>query len=124
MVMKSTEMPIGEILEELARRLRTERLNQNMTQQDLADRAGVSVDTVRSIETAGNPTLGVLAKVLRALGLDERLEMLVPSVAVSPIEVAKREGHVRQRATGARATGSGTEWHFADAPAGSPQRPT
>jgi putative transcriptional regulator len=119
-IMNTTEMPVGQILAELARRLKTERLNQNMTQQDLADRAGVSVDTVRSIESAGNATLAVLAKLLRALGLDERLQMLVPTIDVSPIQVAKREGHVRERATGTRTVGTEAEWRFADAPRGTP----
>jgi transcriptional regulator with XRE-family HTH domain len=120
MFMESHQLPVGEILTELGRRLRTERLNQNMTQQELADRAGVSVDTVRSIESAGNATLAVLAKMLRALGLDERLQMLVPSAVVSPIQVAEREGHVRERASGARSVATDIEWHFADAPHGTP----
>lgn len=120
MVMNDTEMPVGQILAELARRLRTERLNQNMTQQNLADRAGVSVDTVRSVESAGNATLAVLIKVLRGLGLDERLQLLVPSVEVSPIELARRDGQMRERATGARAVAEIAEWHFAEAPEGRP----
>ena len=84
MIMDNTEEPVGVILAELAERLRTERLNQNMTQRDLADRSGTSVDTVRSIEAGGNVTLAILVKVLRGLGLDERLYLLVPSAAVSP----------------------------------------
>jgi transcriptional regulator with XRE-family HTH domain len=120
MVMNNTEEPVGAILAELAARLRTERLNQNMTQRDLADRAGTSTDTVRSIETGGNVTLAVLVKVLRGLGMDERLYLLVPSAAVSPIEVAKRDGRVRKRATGARTVGDDAEWRFVDAPDGRP----
>lgn len=120
MIMRYDQIPVGEILTELARRLRTERLNQNMTQKDLSDRAGVSVDTIRSIESGGNPTLAVLVKVLRGLALDDRLEMLIPSVDVSPIEVARREGQVRERATGTRAASGESDWQFANAPDSSP----
>lgn len=119
MVMRFDELPVGEVLEELAVGVRTERLNQNLTQQTLADRAGVSVDTVRKLESGGNATLSVFVKVLRGLGLDGRLELLMPPAAASPIDVARREGRVRERASGTRSTAS-SPWVFEDPPEGDP----
>lgn len=113
------ELPIGQVLEELADRVRTERLNQNLTQQALADTAGVSVDTVRKLESGGNATLVVFVKVLRGLGLEGRLELLLPARPVSPIEVARREGHVRTRASGSRSPDP-QPFSFENAPEGTP----
>ncbi len=123
MVMDYQSLPIGELLEDLAKRVRSERLNRNLTQRELADNAGVSVDTIRSLESGGNATLAVFVKVLRALDLDDRLALLIPAPTASPIQVAQREGYVRERASGSRSPGRSTEWQFEDAPDGSPPVP-
>ena len=55
---------------ELAERVRAERLRQNMTQEELADRAGVSLSTLRRFERTGDISLKVfveMAFVLRRM---------------------------------------------------------
>jgi putative transcriptional regulator len=120
MIMSYSDMPVGEVLDEISKGLRFERLNQNLTQSALAERAGVAVDTIRSLEAGGNATLAVLVKVMRGLGLDGRLELLLPTPTASPIDVAKRDGRVRERATGSRVSTPIGPWAFADAPDGLP----
>ena len=120
MVMDYTTMPIGEILEDLAMRVRSERLNRNLTQRQLAHDVGVSVDTIRNLESRGNATLAVFVKVLRGLELDGRLALLMPAPTASPIQVAQRRGHARERASGSRVSSTTTEWEFEDAPDGAP----
>ena len=57
--------------EHFGKRVRDLRIRQNLTQQQLADIAGVSINTLTKIErNEGNPTLDVLERVLDALGLD------------------------------------------------------
>ncbi len=51
--------------------IKTRRKLLRITQQQLADIAGVSINTLTKIErNEGNPTLDVLERVLDALGLD------------------------------------------------------
>lgn len=90
------------ILGEIGGRLRTERLNRNLTIEDVANRAGVSVKTVRNVESGDNHSVATLLRLLRALGLLSRVDALLPEPGLSPIELAKLRGKPRQRATGSR----------------------
>lgn len=90
------------ILAEIGGRLRTERLNRNLTVEEVADRAGVSAKTVRNVESGENHSVATLLRVLRVLGLLGRVDALVPEPGLSPIQLAKLRGKPRQRATGSR----------------------
>lgn len=90
------------ILREVGSRLRTERLNRNLTAEQVAERAGVSEPTLYRLERGGNSSLQTLIRILRALGLVGRIEALVPDTPVSPIQLARLQGKERQRASGSR----------------------
>jgi transcriptional regulator with XRE-family HTH domain len=92
-------------LTEIGRRLARWRLDRNLTQGQLAAEAGVSRDTVQSLERGHNVTVVGLFRVLRALGLLDGLEQLVPEPLPSPIEQLQRTERRRQRAAGAHARG-------------------
>jgi transcriptional regulator with XRE-family HTH domain len=95
-----------QILARLAERLRHERLERNITQQALADLAGVGVATLRRFEGGeGNLSLLNLIAVLRALGLVSLLDALLRAPDVSPMASLREKGagiyqesSVRQRA--------------------------
>jgi transcriptional regulator with XRE-family HTH domain len=92
------------ILEELGERVARHRLNKNLTQEELARRAGIGSATLKRIEHGGTSTQLInFINVLRALGLDQNLESLVPDVPPSPIQLATiQKRNVRQRARGKR----------------------
>lgn len=82
-----------QILAKLAGRLRSERLQRNVTQQALADLAGVGVATLRRFEGGeGNLSLLNLIAVLRALGLVHLLDALIREPDVSPIASLRENG--------------------------------
>ena len=87
-----------EVLQEIGARLRTYRLQMNVTQADLAARAGVNRTTIRDIEAGKDSQLSTLVKLLRALGRLEDLDAFLPKPSVSPIQVMKLQGKSRQRA--------------------------
>lgn len=99
-----TELSDKAAMEMIGERIQKERLNQNLTQRELAARAGIGVRTVRSLEAGQKPTLETLIRALRALGRLANLETFLPEPGPSPLQLAKLQGRERQRATGRRRT--------------------
>jgi transcriptional regulator with XRE-family HTH domain len=93
-------------LKELGQRLAQYRLNQNLSQADLGKRAGVSRNTITRMEAGKSTQATNLIRTLRALGLLQNLDALVPEPQVSPLQMASRQGNARIRA--GKATAKGT----------------
>ena len=89
------------IAQELGRRLKTLRLRKNMTQQSLADTTTLSVNSIKSLE-AGRGKLSSVIAVLRELVALDQLDGFIPDTSISPIQLAKMKGKVRERASGSR----------------------
>ena len=87
------------IAEELGERLKQARLNQDLTQVDLANLAGVSRKAVLNAEK-GKAQLETFVAILMALGLTQQLDLFLPKQTISPIQLAKLQGKVRKRASG------------------------
>ena len=110
------------VLAQIAAQCRRQRLDQNMTQQQLADRAGLGVATLRRFESGeGNLSLLNLVALLRALGQLDRLAALVSSTDSSPMARLRDQGAgvydapARQRARpDAIAEPDDAPWQWAD----------
>lgn len=87
------------ILSEIGHRLRRRRLNRNLTQQSLADLAGLDRMTVSDLERGGPAGVLTLVQVLRALGGLEELDAFLPEPGPSPLQLARMKGRERQRAS-------------------------
>lgn len=94
------------VLTELGSRLSRRRLDRNMSQLQLADEAGVGRSAVQSIERGEPVAVTSFIRVLRALGLADALNRLVPEPTASPMELLRLQGRQRQRATGAHGPGA------------------
>ncbi|HEY7830333.1 MAG TPA: helix-turn-helix transcriptional regulator [Solirubrobacteraceae bacterium] len=90
------------VLSELGARLERQRLERNLTQRELATQAGVERKAVQRMESGEPVKLTSFVRVLRALGLVDALEQLVPEPVPSPIELLKLHGKERRRASGTR----------------------
>jgi transcriptional regulator with XRE-family HTH domain len=77
-----------EICDELGKRLRAQRMALDLTQPEVAERAGVSKGTVSNIESHGQATLESLVRVLQALRLEHELQTLF---ARRPTSIAQLE---------------------------------
>ncbi len=86
-------------LGEIARRVQRARLDRQLTQADLAEAAGVSRPTIERFEASGTAQLTTLVRVLRALNLLDRLDVLLPEATIRPIEALKTRGEPRKRAS-------------------------
>ena len=90
------------ILRELGQRLRRRRLDQNLSQEDLAQRAGLNRTTVSGLERGDPATLLTLIQILRVLEALDELDAFLPDPGPSPLMLAKLEGRQRQRASRVR----------------------
>lgn len=88
-----------QILQALGERLRGHRLRRDFTQEQLAERSGLSVSTIKGLE-AGRGRLDSLVAVLRELGQLDGLDQFLPEPGLSPLQLAERKGRPRQRASG------------------------
>lgn len=89
----------SEIRLELADRLRSQRLLQNISQEDLGLRAGVSLSTVKLLEKKGRCTLENFTRILIALGLVNELQSLFVFKAQSIAMMEQLEKAQRKRAS-------------------------
>jgi transcriptional regulator with XRE-family HTH domain len=80
--------------------IRNERLERNITQAQLAERAGVHRTTIRDLELGRRSTLITLIQTLRSLDQLGVLKNFNVSKEISPIELAKLDMKERKRATG------------------------
>ena len=106
--MDCTSKSPAAIAEALGQRLKQARLNRDFTQQEVAERAGVSRKAVLNAEK-GKTQLEILVAILQALDLTTQLDHFLPPQPPSPIQLAKLQGKQRQRASGQRDKPEGDE---------------
>ena len=87
-----------EIGRELGSRLRAARLSQGLQQVEVAARAGVSRNTVNTLENKGQANLNNFLRVVMALGLVDELAPLFKLKASSIAELERNERAIRKRA--------------------------
>ena len=96
----------------LKQRVETIRLQQNITQRQLARDAGVSLGTVARLKSEKTITLNSFVRILIALRLQNHLDGFLPVQSVSPLELLEMRGRVRQRASSRKSETS--EWTWDD----------
>jgi transcriptional regulator with XRE-family HTH domain len=105
--------PVSSIEAEIGKRLASLRLNANLSQARLAEEAGVARRTITRLEHGEGISLDTLVRIMRALGIADRLETLLPDPAVQPIDRVRLKGKQRQRARARRGPVE-TDWTWAD----------
>jgi transcriptional regulator with XRE-family HTH domain len=94
----SDEAVLGELGERIARF----RLEQQLTQTDLAEQAGISKRTLERIEAGASVQMLNMLRVWRVLELLPNLDRMIPQPGPSPLDLLKRKGKQRQRASASR----------------------
>ena len=83
----------------IGERMKEIRLRKNITQEEIAWRAGISKLSVVNAEAGKNISLATLIAILRQLSMIENLELLIPEPTISPILMKKLKGKKRFRAS-------------------------
>jgi transcriptional regulator with XRE-family HTH domain len=104
MAMNFEAMSDKALLAEIGRRVQVRRLNMNITQADVAEKAGISRRALQNLESGRVCTLPLLIRTLRALGNLDALDNFLPEPGPSPLQLAKLKGRERQRAGRRRRT--------------------
>ena len=102
------------ILAELGGRLAQRRLELQLTQEMLAEQAGVSKRTVERIEAGATAQMSTLIRLLRALALLDRLETLAPETGPRPMDLIRLKGKARKRASSRRNSADEKPWQWGD----------
>ncbi len=90
------------ILAEIGNRIARYRIDQQLTQADLAEQAGVSKRTVERVEAGASVQFTTVIRILRVLDLLQGVDRMVPEPVVRPMDLLKHKGKVRQRASSSR----------------------
>lgn len=104
----------ADVQRELGRRLRQLRLNQGLSQADLAARAGISELTLRKIEGGSLGNTSNFLSLLRELGRLDSIEAVVPASRVSPIALSDRNGIAPQRVRVTRRRDDARPWEWGE----------
>lgn len=107
------ELTDAAICLKIGERLSRRRLDLGLTQAEVAVQAGVAKRTLERLEAGGSVQLTTLVRVLRVLDLLSALERALPSAQPRPLELIRKQGKPRQRASKPRQGGE-KPWSWAD----------
>ncbi|MBK5247622.1 MAG: helix-turn-helix transcriptional regulator [Peptostreptococcaceae bacterium] len=82
---------------EISSRLKAYRIDYPLSQQELADKTGISRRSITNLENGEDVQLSTLIKVLMALGLDSNLDLLIPDPTERPSYYLKEKSVTPQR---------------------------
>ena len=88
-------MNTEQALNEFGERLKRYRLNRNLSQKEIAERAGIGLASVARLEDGKGSTLANFIRVLTALDALDSLDAFLPVPSISPIQLAKLHGNAR-----------------------------
>ncbi len=87
-----------DIISELAKRTKEYRLAYPLTQQELADRAGISLRSIQKFEKGLDVQLDIFIKIIMALDLADNFDSLMPDMSNRPSAyLARQKGTKRKR---------------------------
>ena len=85
------------VLAELGRRLERQRLARNLTQEQMAEQAGIGRATLQRLERGQSVQTTSMIKLLRALDLLQSLDVALPRTLERPILQLEREQRRKPR---------------------------
>ena len=102
------------VVAELDSRILKYRIDRGLTQAELAKEAGVSKGTVERIEKGCDTQLSTLFRLLRVLGLSDRLNQLIPETTLSPIDKLQGKTTQPKRAKRKKPNKTNEPWKWGD----------
>jgi transcriptional regulator with XRE-family HTH domain len=104
-----TEMSDKSLMEIIGNFIRTHRLNQNKSQNQLASTAGISRSTLSLLERGEKVRIDSFIQVLRVLDLLYVMDVFKVQDQISPVEYAKLKRKKRKHASPQKSNNTGKE---------------
>ena len=101
------------VLSELGVRIKRNRIDMQLSQQDFAAKAGISTRTLSAAENGEDIRLSSLLRILRTLNCLENLDLLLPELAFDP-ESYRTLGRERKRVSRTSEGKDTSEWKWGD----------
>lgn len=102
-----------EILAELSRRIKAERIAKSITQKELAKKTNLSQRTISNLETGRDVSFSTVIDVLRELGHLQSLELLLPENLIRPSQIISLEKN-RERVRSRKNASGINRWKWGD----------
>jgi len=103
----------GAILKRIGQYVKSKRIERDLTQDNVAERAAISRSTLSLLERGENIAFSNLLKILRVLDALYVLEQFQVSDQISPIQIAKEDEKRRKRASrGTRGGDNNNNWEW------------
>ena len=87
-----------EVLTEIGKRIKSQRIAMNMTQTEMAERTNLTQKTISNLENGKDVSFTTVIDVLRCLGQLQGLDMAIPEQIIRPSQIITRE-KPRERAS-------------------------
>jgi len=83
----------------LGERFRSYRMTSMQTQQEIADKSGLTIQTIRRFESgkARNLTVSSLVALMKTIGMISNFDELLPEIPLSPYLIDEIKGKEKQR---------------------------
>ena len=101
------------VLIELGVRIKRNRIDMQLSQQDFAAKAGISTRTLSAAENGEDIRLSNLIRILRTLGCLENIDLLLPELAFDP-EAYRTLGRERKRISKSNKNRNKIKWKWED----------
>ena len=101
------------VLRELGARIKRNRIDMQLSQQDFAAKAGISTRTLSAAENGEDIRLSNLLRILRTLNCLENLDLILPELAFDP-ESYRTLGRERKRVSRTIENNDTSEWKWGD----------
>lgn len=88
-----------DIIETLSRRIKEYRLASRISQKEMAEKSGVGLATISHFEqgVSQNMTLNNFISLLRVIGMEQRLNELLPELPMSPMALKQINKYIAKR---------------------------
>ena len=101
------------VLSELGARIKRNRIDMQLSQQDFAAKAGISTRTLSAAENGEDIRLSSLLRILRTLNCLENIDLLIPELAFDP-ESYRTLGRERKRVSRTSEGKDTSKWKWGD----------
>ena len=101
------------VLSELGARIKRNRIDMQLSQQDFAAKSGISTRTLSAAENGEDIRLSSLIRILRTLNCLENIDLLLPELAFDP-ESYRTLGRERKRISKSNKNRNKIKWKWED----------